>query len=96
MFIHTGRPQPDVRWLINGQLVDDQFEQNFGNVIENRLLSPSIKRSDLHSIFTCQAVNTHLMEPKEKNYVLDMYCKFFHISIPYFYYHIIIFFNIIL
>lgn len=72
-----GRPQPTVRWLINGLAVDDQYEHNSGDVIENRLLWPHIQRSDLNSIFTCQASNTRLVEPKETSFVLDMHCKLF-------------------
>lgn len=72
----TGRPQPEVRWLINGLPVDDECEQNSGDVIENRLLWPSIARNDLNSVFTCQALNTILVEPKETSFVLDMNCKY--------------------
>lgn len=73
---HTlGRPQPAVRWLINGEVQDDQYEHNSGDVIENRLLWPQIQRHNLNSIFTCQASNTKLVEPKETSFVLDMYCK---------------------
>uniref|UniRef100_A0A1B0DNE5 Uncharacterized protein n=1 Tax=Phlebotomus papatasi TaxID=29031 RepID=A0A1B0DNE5_PHLPP len=67
------RPQPEVRWLVNGLLVDDQYEQNSGDVIENRLMWPAIQRTDLNSVFTCQATNTLLAEPKESSYVLDIY-----------------------
>ncbi|XP_055684288.1 hemicentin-2 isoform X1 [Lutzomyia longipalpis] len=70
-----GRPQPEVRWLVNGLLVDDQYEQNSGDVIENRLMWPAIQRTDLNSVFTCQATNTLLAEPKESSYVLDIYLK---------------------
>lgn len=75
-FFNLGRPQPQVRWLINGLQVDDQYEHNSGDVIENRLLWPSIQRTDLNSIFTCQALNTKLVEPKETSFVLDMNCEF--------------------
>lgn len=71
-----GRPQPQVRWLVNGVLVDDQYEHNTGDVIENRLLWPAVQRSDLNAIFTCQAVNTILVEPKENSYVLDLHRKY--------------------
>lgn len=71
----TGRPQPEVRWLINGELVDDQYEHNSGDVIENRLLWPSIQRNNLNSIYTCQATNTDLVDAKESSFVLDMNCK---------------------
>ncbi|XP_058447205.1 CD166 antigen-like [Malaya genurostris] len=70
-----GRPQPSVKWLINGILVDEQYEHNSGDVIENRLLWAAIQRSDLNSIFTCQATNTQLAEPKESSYVLDLHLK---------------------
>ncbi|CAD7086100.1 unnamed protein product [Hermetia illucens] len=70
-----GRPQPQVRWLVNGLLVDNQNEHNSGDVIENRLLWPSVQRNDLHSVFTCQAVNTDLVKPKERSFILDMRLK---------------------
>ncbi|XP_037038777.1 hemicentin-1 isoform X2 [Bradysia coprophila] len=70
-----GRPQPEVRWLVNGLLVDDQYEHNSGDVIENRLLWPAVQRTDLNSVFTCQAVNTMLVEPKESSYVMDLHLK---------------------
>lgn len=75
-FSIAGRPQPEVRWLVNGLLVDDQYEHNSGDVIENRLLWPSVQRTDLNSVFTCQAVNTMLVEPKESSYVMDLHRKF--------------------
>ncbi|XP_030377819.1 uncharacterized protein LOC115626578 [Scaptodrosophila lebanonensis] len=70
-----GRPQPQVRWLVNGLLVDNQNEHNSGDVIENRLLWPSVQRTDLNSVFTCQALNTQLDKPKEKSFILDMHLK---------------------
>ena len=73
--VFLGRPSPEVRWLINGLQVDDQTEHNSGDVIENRLLWPAVQRSDLNSIFTCQALNTKLVEPKETSFVLDMNCE---------------------
>lgn len=75
--LSLGRPQPNVRWLINGLTVDDQYEHNSGDVIENRLLWPQVQRNDLNSIFTCQASNTRLVEAKETSFVLDMHCKLF-------------------
>lgn len=77
----TGRPQPEVRWMVNGVLVDDQYEHNTGDVIENRLLWPSIQRTDLNSIFTCQAINTQLVEPRENSYILDLHRKCFYLNI---------------
>lgn len=64
-------------WLVNGLLVDNQAEQTSGDVIENRLMWPTLARADLGAIVTCQAVNTQLIEPKETSFVLDMHCKLF-------------------
>lgn len=63
-------------WFLNGELIDDEFEHNSGNIIENRLLWPSIQRHDLYSVFTCRAVNTKTVAPREKRLVLDMYRKY--------------------
>lgn len=71
-----GRPTPIVRWLVNGLIVDEQIEQTTGDLTENRLMWPSVQRSDLNSIFTCQAINTQLVEPRESSYVLDLHCKY--------------------
>ncbi|KAI5747067.1 hypothetical protein M8J77_010726 [Diaphorina citri] len=75
----TGKPQPLVRWLINNITVDELYEHNSGDVIENRLVWPSgnrtVRRQDLNAIFTCQAVNTDLVDPREISLVLDLYLK---------------------
>lgn len=71
----AGRPQPDVSWFMNGNLVDDEYEHNSGNIIENRLLWPSLQRHDLYSVFTCRAANTKAVAPRDKRLVLDMYRK---------------------
>lgn len=62
---------------MNGKLVDDEYEQNSGNIIENRLLWPSLQRHDLYSVFTCRAANTKAVAPRERRLVLDMYRKFY-------------------
>lgn len=61
---------------MNGNLVDDEYEHNSGNIIENRLLWPSLQRQDLYSVFTCRAANTKAVAPREKRLVLDMYRKY--------------------
>ncbi|KAL3287263.1 hypothetical protein HHI36_001739 [Cryptolaemus montrouzieri] len=70
-----GHPQPLVRWMVNGVQVDDQYEHNAGDVIENILVWPKVSRKDLDSIFVCQAFNTDLNEPKETVVTLDLYLK---------------------
>lgn len=63
------------RWLVNGIMVDDQYEHNAGDVIENRLVWPSIGRKDLDALFTCQAINTKLTDAKEAVVLLDLIRK---------------------
>ncbi|KAJ9597412.1 hypothetical protein L9F63_011733, partial [Diploptera punctata] len=70
-----GKPEPAVRWLVNGVLVDEEYEHNTGDVIENRLMWPSVGRQDLNSVFSCQAINTVLTEPREISLVLDIYLR---------------------
>ncbi|XP_069700710.1 neural cell adhesion molecule 2-like [Periplaneta americana] len=70
-----GKPEPAVRWLVNGILVDEEYEHNTGDVIENRLTWPSIGRQDLNSVFSCQAINTVLTEPREVSLVLDIHLR---------------------
>lgn len=61
---------------MNGIVVDEEYEHNSGNVIENRLLWPSLQRHDLYSVFMCRASNTKAVAPKERRLVLDMYCEY--------------------
>ncbi|XP_039282695.1 synaptogenesis protein syg-2 [Nilaparvata lugens] len=70
-----GKPEPVVRWLVNGNVVDSIYEHNAGNVIENRHTWLSLRRRDLHSVFSCQASNTELTDPKETSLVLDLLLK---------------------
>ncbi|KAJ8673807.1 hypothetical protein QAD02_005069, partial [Eretmocerus hayati] len=69
------RPQPRVRWLINGELKKDDSLSNGGDVIEKKLSVKPLNRSHLLSNFTCQAQNTRLVEPKQASIMLDMNLK---------------------
>lgn len=68
----TGNPEPKVRWLVNGAVVDEEFEVNAGDVIENKLTWSNITRRDLNSMFTCQATNTKLTDPLESSVILNL------------------------
>ncbi|XP_024082683.1 hemicentin-1 [Cimex lectularius] len=70
-----GKPEPAVRWLVNGIVVDEEFEHNAGDVIENRLKWRAVTRKDLNSIFSCQASNTQLSEARETSVVLHLYLR---------------------
>lgn len=72
VFCFVGNPPPLVVWLKNGKVVDDEYEHNAGDVIENRLRWPNVGREDLNSEFTCQAENTKLMEPRQAKFTLDL------------------------
>jgi hypothetical protein len=73
--VSSGKPEPTVRWLVNGFLFDEEYEHNTGDVIENRLTLTSVKREDLNSVLSCQAINTGLTEPREVSLVLDIHCE---------------------
>ncbi|KAJ9594609.1 hypothetical protein L9F63_027408, partial [Diploptera punctata] len=70
------KPEPAVRWLVNGVLVDEEYEHNTGDVIENRLMWPSVGRQDLNSCVQLSSHhNTVLTEPREISLVLDIYLR---------------------
>ncbi|XP_071454107.1 neural cell adhesion molecule 1-like [Hetaerina americana] len=73
--VEGGKPEPTVRWLVDGETIDEQYERNTGEVIENRLNWPSVARSALGAIFSCQASNSGLAEPRETSLVLELYLK---------------------
>ncbi|KAI4488239.1 hypothetical protein M0804_005087 [Polistes exclamans] len=73
--ISEGKPEPMVRWLINGNIKDEEYENNAGDVIENRLTFQPITRSELGANFTCEAHNTNLVEPKFTSITLDLNLK---------------------
>ncbi|XP_017788622.1 PREDICTED: nephrin-like [Habropoda laboriosa] len=70
-----GKPEPMVRWLVNGQVKDEEYEKNAGDVIENRLTLQPITRSDLRANFTCQTRNTDLIESKASSITLELNLK---------------------
>lgn len=60
---------------MNGLLIDDVAEHQAGDVIDNKLTWPSVSRKDLDAIFTCQAENTKLTEPKDAIVTLELLRK---------------------
>ncbi|XP_059476951.1 nephrin-like isoform X2 [Neocloeon triangulifer] len=71
--VKGGRPEPTVTWLVGGNLVDEQSESSNAYVVENKLVWPAVARHDLGSSFTCRAVNSKLMEPRDTHLKLDLY-----------------------
>jgi len=69
-----GRPSPSVTWWRDHHLVDDTFSaKEPGDFkVENLLSLPSLQRSDVNSILTCQAKNNNNSVPVSTSVKLDM------------------------
>ena len=69
-----GRPSPRVTWWRDHHLVDDTFsaKEPGGFKVENILSLPSLQRSDVNSILTCQAKNNNNSVPVSTSVKLDM------------------------
>ena len=67
-----GRPSPEVTWWRDHHLVDDSFSQISEFKVENLLTLPSLRRSDVDSILTCQAKNNNNSVPVSTSVKLDM------------------------
>ena len=70
-----GRPQPVVTWWRDHALMDDSYQMLGGYKVTNELVIDNLKRSDLHSILTCQAANNNISVPVSTSVKLDMNCK---------------------
>ena len=73
--VEGGSPRPNVTWLRDEKTVDNSFALSTSKSSTNILTIPSIKRADLHTIFTCQAENNNLNGPVSTSVILDMTCK---------------------
>lgn len=67
-----GQPSPAVTWWRDHQIVDDSFDQTSQFKVTNLLTIPALRRSDLHSILTCQAKNNNESVPVSTSVKLDM------------------------
>ena len=77
-----GRPTPRVTWWRDHALLDDVSEDidvATGRVT-NELRLRQLRRTDLHSILTCQATNNNISVPASTSVKLDMQCKQLHLS----------------
>ena len=71
-----GRPQPKVTWWRDHALLDSTDSNQASFKTENELSLKDLKRSDLHSILTCQASNNNISVPVSTSVKLDMNCKY--------------------
>ena len=70
-----GDPSPAVTWWRDHQMVDNSYNTTAEFKVTNLLTIPSLRRSDLHSIFTCQARNNNESVAVSTSVKLDMTCK---------------------
>ena len=75
----SGRPTPKVTWWRDHALLDDVSEvvDEVSGKVTNELRLVQLRRTDLHSILTCQASNNNISVPASTSVKLDMHCKFF-------------------
>ena len=73
----AGRPTPRVTWWRDHALLDDVSEMvdEAAGVVTNELRLVQLRRSDLHSILTCQASNNNISVPASTSVKLDMHCE---------------------
>ena len=70
-----GHPSPSVTWWRDHQIVDNSYNKTAEFKVTNLLTIPSLRRSDLHSILTCQARNNNESVAVSTSVKLDMTCK---------------------
>ncbi|XP_037943815.1 synaptogenesis protein syg-2-like [Teleopsis dalmanni] len=74
--VRGGRPEPVVTWLNGTQLLESGSGVSMGrHVTVNRLEVPNITRSALNNTYRCQASNTKLVPPVERNIRIEMLLK---------------------
>ncbi|XP_058451516.1 nephrin [Malaya genurostris] len=67
-----GIPTPKVTWWKEHALLDDSFVVLPDGTVKNVLYLEKLSRGDLHSIYTCQASNGHVVPPLSTAVKLDM------------------------
>ncbi|XP_058118027.1 nephrin [Anopheles coustani] len=67
-----GLPTPKVTWWREHALLDDSFLVLPDGTVKNVLYLEKLSRHDLHSVYTCQASNGHVVPPLSSAVKLDM------------------------
>ena len=70
-----GNPTPTLVWLKDGSLLDDSWSVTPQGIIRNELVITRLRRSDLMSHLTCQALNSNLTKPTIATITLDLNCE---------------------
>ncbi|KAK7862971.1 hypothetical protein R5R35_002031 [Gryllus longicercus] len=74
--VRGGRPKPSVSWWRGERLLPARdMPSPFPNVQKSQLLVAPLSRSDLHSVFTCQATNSALTSPSSARVSLEMHLR---------------------
>ncbi|ETN58361.1 sidestep protein [Anopheles darlingi] len=67
-----GQPTPKVTWWREHALLDDSNVILPDGTVKNVLYLEKLSRNDLHSVYTCQASNGHVVPPLSSAVKLDM------------------------
>ncbi|XP_061499892.1 nephrin [Anopheles gambiae] len=67
-----GQPAPKVTWWREHALLDDSYLVLPDGTVKNVLYLEKLSRHDLHSVYTCQASNGHVVPPLSSAVKLDM------------------------
>ena len=72
---YAGDPPPDVRWLVDGEIVDDEQEETNFDLARNDLVLYEVERSNLGSDLICEVTYHPSYPPITIDLTLEMYCK---------------------
>jgi len=78
--VSLGDPHPWLKWLKDGQVVDETYVIGVDNTITNELVVNNLNRSNLKNEFTCLASNSHLVSPRQVTISLDLTCNYIFLS----------------
>lgn len=78
----TGKPLPLISWYKGDQLIHSNntivhapSSKSNNLVVQSHLTIDSVKREDLLIKYSCRSTNTHLIDPIEESFTLDVNCK---------------------
>ncbi|XP_065206012.1 MAM domain-containing glycosylphosphatidylinositol anchor protein 1-like isoform X2 [Planococcus citri] len=74
-FTVIGRPLPEVRWYLEGKLIDETYQTRSSSLVVNQLRDLKLSREHLNAQLTCVANNTPLANPISKLVLLNINLK---------------------
>ncbi|CAG2105479.1 unnamed protein product [Medioppia subpectinata] len=74
--VEGGKPDPSVHWYRDNVLIDVSTTSIDDSVVRNELLIENIRRNDLNSIYSCNAINNNSSQTSISTFVtFDIYVK---------------------